>query len=187
MDKKVELRVISIINTRAKLPAFALLLQEVDGDRRLPVIIGPVEAQAITVALNHIGPVRPLTHDLFASTLRVFGIDVMEVVIYEAVDGVFYSYIYYKRRGKTVHVDSRTSDAIALAVRASAPIYINASILEKECMPMDAMSEEEEAGAGYDQLSDMDIHTLRRNLDRAVGEENYELASILRDEIKRRL
>jgi bifunctional DNase/RNase len=186
MDKKTKLRVVNIIDTQAQLSAFVMLLQEIDGGRRLPVIIGPAEAETIANALNNVRYVRPLTHDLFVNTLKIFGIDVVEVMIYKAVDGIFYSYIYYKKEEEIVRIDSRTSDAIALAVRTSAPIYINSSILERECIPMDAILEGKEANVDHDNLNDKDIRTLRKDLDRAIKEENYELASILRDEIVRR-
>lgn len=186
MDKKIELRVVNITNSQAQVPAFAMLLQEIDGDRQLPIIIGPAEAQAITFKLNNIRPTRPLTHDLFASTLNVFGIEIMEVVIYKAVDGVFYTHIYYKKEEEVVRMDSRTSDAIALAVRTNSPIYINEATLKKECISLDDSTENKEVKADKDDLGHKDIQALRKELDRAVKDENYELASVLRDEIARR-
>lgn len=186
MDKKIELRVMNISNSQAQVPAFAMLLQEIDGDRQLPIIIGPAEAQAITFKINNIRPIRPLTHDLFVSTLNVFDISVAEVLIYKAQDGVFYSHIFYKKEEEIVRIDSRTSDAIALAVRSNAPIYIYESILEKECISLEASQEEEVTETESNTLSDRDIQSLKKDLARAVKDENYELASILRDEIARR-
>lgn len=184
MDKKIELKVVNISSSQAQAPAFAMLLQETDGERQLPIIIGPAEAQAITFKINNIRSIRPLTHDLFASTLSVFDIQVTEVLIYKALDGVFYSHIFYRRDGDNVRVDSRTSDAIALAIRFNAPIYILESILEKECITTPL--EKEEKSTNKDDLSTLDIQTLKRELKRAVKEENYEQASVLRDEIARR-
>lgn len=186
MDKKIELRVMNISNSQAQVPAFAMLLQEMDGERQLPIIIGPAEAQAITFKLNSIRPIRPLTHDLFTSTLNVFDITIAEVLIYKAQDGVFYSHIFYKKDEEIVRIDSRTSDAIALALRFNAPIYIYDSILEKECISMSEPSEKEEAETEDNSLANRDIQSLKKDLARAVKEENYELASILRDEIARR-
>lgn len=186
MNKKIELKVVNITNSQAQVPAFAMLLQEVDGNRQLPIIIGAAEAQAITFTLNNIRPTRPLTHDLFSNTLSIFGIEVEEVMIYKAVDGVFYSYIYFKKEEEVTRADSRTSDAIALALRANAPIYISESVLDKECISLEASSEKKKEEADRSDLGDRDIQALRKELDRAVKEENYELASVLRDEIARR-
>lgn len=186
-NKKIELTVVNITNSQAQVPAFAMLLQEVGGNRQLPIIIGPAEAQAITFKLNDIKPIRPLTHDLFASTLHVFGVTVEEVLIYKAVDGVFYSHIYYKKEDQAIRIDSRTSDAIALAVRTNAPIYIYEDVLNKECILEDDTPEEEEVVEDDDNdLSVKSIQDLKKALDKAIKEENYEQASILRDEIARR-
>lgn len=187
MDKKVELKVVNISNSQSQVPAFAMLLQEMEGERQLPIIIGPAEAQAITFKINSIRPIRPLTHDLFASTLNVFDITIAEVLIYKAQDGVFYSHIFYKKEEETIRIDSRTSDAIALALRFNAPIYIYESILEKECISMeDSLEKEEEVEADDNNLTGKSIQSLKKELARAVKEENYELASVLRDEIARR-
>jgi bifunctional DNase/RNase len=186
MDEKIELRVVNIVDTQAQLSAFVMLLQEIDGDRRLPIIIGSAEAASITDALNHITPVRPLAHDMFANTLKLMEIDVLQVLIYKATDGIFYSYIFYGKGEEVVRIDSRTSDAVAIAVRMGAPIYVDSFVLEKESIQTNFVFEEQDADADYDSLNDKDIQTLRDDLDRAVKEENYELASILRDEIARR-
>lgn len=188
MNTKIELRVVNISNSQAQVPAFALLLQEVDGERQLPIIIGPAEAQAITFKLNNITPIRPLTHDLFASTLNVFGISIIEILIYRAQDGVFYSNIVYKKEEEIISIDSRTSDAIALALHFNAPIYIYSSVLEKECISMyDPLEKEEtETEVGESSLTSKSVQALKKELAKAVKEENYELASILRDEIARR-
>lgn len=183
MERKIELKVINISNSQAQVPAFALLLQDMDGERQLPIIIGPAEAQAITFKLNNIKPIRPLTHDLFATTLSVFDISLSEVLIYKAIDGVFYSQITFRKNDEDIRIDSRSSDAIAMAVRFNSPIYIYESILEKECIrPENMLIMSEDPG----NLEHKDIRSLKKELDRAVKEENYELAAILRDEIARR-
>lgn len=187
MEKKTELKVLNISNSQAQAPAFALLLQEIDGDRQLPIIIGPAEAQAISFKLNNIKPIRPLTHDLFATSLNVFEISLIEILIYKAQEGVFYSHIFFKKDEETVRIDSRTSDAIALAMRFNAPIYIYDSILEKECIVLEESDRKaEEETNEKDSLMKKDVQSLKNELDKAIKEENYELASVLRDEIARR-
>lgn len=188
MDKKVELKVVNISNSQAQAPAFALLLQEVNGDRQLPVIIGPAEAQAITFTLHKIKPVRPITHDLFAVMLTTFDITPTEVLIYKAQDGVFYSYIFFEKEDKTIRIDSRTSDAIAIALRFECPIYIDESILEQERISPEVQDEQNDKkkSSSDDNLASKDLQTLKKALAKAVKEENYERASLLRDEIARR-
>ena len=186
MDRQVELRLVSITNSQAQTPAFAMLLQEVDGERKLPIIIGAVEAQSINYKLNDITSARPLTHDIISGILKVFDIELMEVLIYKAIDGIFYSYLFLKQEERIVRMDSRTSDAIAVALRARAPIFIYESVLEKECIPPDDTLEKIDNKTGKESMNQKDIQTLHKELKRAVKEENYELASILRDEIARR-
>ena len=134
MDKKVELQVLNITNSQAQVGAFAMLLGEVDGERQLPIIIGPAEAQATALYLKGIKTPRPLTHDLFTTSLTVLGVSLIRVLIYKAKDGIFYSYVYLKRDEDIIRIDARTSDAIALAVRADCPILIYESILDRECL-----------------------------------------------------
>lgn len=190
MDKKIELEVVNISSSQAQVPAYAMLLHEVGGERQLPIIIGSAEAQAIAFKLNNVKPIRPLTHDLFANSLGIFEILLEEVLIYKANEGVFYSYLFLKDGEKKVQIDSRTSDAIALAMRLNAPIYILESVLDRECIILDdnddghsqAVSDSSDEG----DLSKQDAQELKKALAKAVKEENYELASILRDEIARR-
>ena len=134
MDKKVELQVLNITNSQAQVGAFAMLLGEVDGERQLPIIIGPAEAQATALYLKGIKTPRPLTHDLFTTSLTVLGVSLIRVLIYKAKDSIFYSYVYLKRDEDIIRIDARTSDAIALAVRADCPILIYESILDRECL-----------------------------------------------------
>ncbi len=141
MDKKVELQVINITNSQAQVGAFAMLLGEVDGERQLPIIIGPAEAQATALYLKGVKTPRPLTHDLFTTSLTILGASLIRVLIYKAKDGIFYSYIYLKKDEEIIRIDARTSDAIALAVRADCPILIYESILEQECLHMSSEKE----------------------------------------------
>ena len=125
MDKKVELQVINITNSQAQVGAFAMLLGEVDGERQLPIIIGPAEAQATALYLKGVKTPRPLTHDLFTTSLTILGASLIRVLIYKAKDGIFYSYIYLKKDEEIIRIDARTSDAIALAVPTVQFLFMN--------------------------------------------------------------
>lgn len=192
MDNKIRLQVVNISNSHAQIGAYAMLLREVDGERQLPIIIGPAEAQSTALYLKGIKTPRPLTHDLFITSLAVLGVTLLRILIYKAKEGIFFSYIYLKKGDEIIRIDSRTSDAVALAVRADCPILIYESILDQECIhmseeggmrknPMDDNDLEEEAGAtGSTTLS------LEEELDQAIKDENYELAAQIRDQIKLR-
>ncbi|NDW13217.1 DNA helicase UvrB [Bacteroides sp. 214] len=188
MNDKIELRVVSISNSQEQASAFALVLQEVGGNRQLPIIIGPSEAQSIALHLKGIKPPRPLTHDLFATTLDEFNILVEKIHIYRAKDGVFFSYIYFRSDNQAKKIDSRTSDAIGIALRFNAPIYIESSILAEEGFtPSEEITNEElvEEDAAAIHKEDQ-LTNLKLALEKAIQDENYELASVLRDEIARR-
>lgn len=185
MDRKVELQVIEVTESQEQVGAYALLLSEVDGNRKMPIIIGPSEAQAIVVCLTHAKTPRPLTHDLFATTLQALNVKLMRVLIYRAFDGVFYSYIYLRHGEELLRIDSRTSDAIALAVRMKTPIMIYDSILDQECIKtaIDLDIPETRQASAKRELT---VEDLERKLETAIDEENYEMAARLRDEIKKR-
>lgn len=193
MDKKVELQVINITNSQAQVGAFAMLLGEVNGERQLPIIIGPAEAQATALYLKGIKTPRPLTHDLFMTSLTVMGASLLRVLIYKAKEGIFYSYIYFKKDDEITRIDARTSDAIALAVRADCPILIYDSILERECLHMsdearprneDSDSDEEEQERPTS--PNVTSISLEEELEKAIKDENYELAAQIRDQINLR-
>ena len=170
-----------------------MLLGEVDGERQLPIIIGPAEAQATALYLKGVKTPRPLTHDLFTTSLTILGASLIRVLIYKAKDGIFYSYIYLKKDEEIIRIDARTSDAIALAVRADCPILIYESILEQECLHMSSeerthsekTDNDEETEEAHD-LPDATSITLEEALEQAIKDENYELAARIRDQINSR-
>ena len=190
MDKKIELQVINITNSQAQVGAFAMLLGEVNGERQLPVIIGPAEAQATALYLKGIKTPRPLTHDLFMTSLTVMGASLLRVLIYKAKEGIFYSYIYLKKDDEITRIDARTSDAIALAVRADCPILIYNSLLERECLHLSDEESPHSEDSGNDEEeqenpvpSNVTSISLEEELEKAIKAENYELVAKIRDQI----
>lgn len=192
MDKKVELQIVNITNSQTQAGAYAMLLGEVDGDRQLPIIIGPAEAQSTALCLKGIHTPRPLTHELFVTCLHVLEAMLIKVLIYKAEEGVFYSYIYLKKENEIMRIDSRTSDAVALAVRSDCPIFIYDSILERERLRMkeEEMEREEETEEETKKerglprsVSSM---SLEEALEQAIKDENYELAARIRDKMKQK-
>lgn len=173
--------------------AYALLLIEENGDRRIPIIIGGFEAQAIVIKLENLEPPRPLTHDLFKKFADQFNISVIEVMIYKLEEGVFYSKLLCNNGEKEYSLDSRTSDAVAIALRFGCPIYISEDILEKAQLtnsPSDTelttQTETEtkyESSAKYGSYSDDELYKM---IDEAVKTEDYERAAAIRDEIEKR-
>ncbi len=167
---------------------------EVEGNRRLPIVIGGFEAQAIAVAMEGMVPSRPLTHDLLKNALDTFGIEVTEIVINNLVEGVFHARIVCNQHGQEFEIDSRTSDAIALAVRYGCPIFTFEFILEAAGVRIEDQppgeSEDTQTSTkpkrrrrGY---TDYSMEDLTAMLDKVIGEEDYEKAAKIRDEIRRR-
>ena len=182
---KVELRVLNISNSQSQIGAYALLMGEAYGDRRLPIIIGASEAQAIIMELKGLRTPRPLTHDLFASVLEVVGIQLLRVLLYKVEKGVYYSYLFLKSHENLIRVDARTSDAVALALRMNAPIYIYEDILDDESLNADNPTAQEalhqDIPTAYSTQSQMS--SLTEALQKAVEKEDYEEAAKLRDMI----
>lgn len=179
MDKKIELKVLEISNSQAEANAYALVLEEIHGNRQLPIIIGVIEAQSIALKLKQVNFPRPYTHDLFVSFAGLFHASLKEVFIYKAVEGIFFSYLYWEKDGEVFQMDSRTSDAVALALRFDAPIYTTEDIMSTEGVVLsEALFEIE--------MDDDSIESMKKALKKAVEDENYELASALRDMIKQR-
>ncbi|MFM7731761.1 MAG: bifunctional nuclease domain-containing protein [Flavobacteriales bacterium] len=193
--KKIELFIADIQPSGSTTGAYALVLKEVDGLKKLAVVIGGAEAQSIALELEKMKPTRPLTHDLFRSLAQSFEIDVQEVVIYNLIEGIYYARLVVSMDGKSAEIDSRTSDAVAIAVRFNCPIYCLDFILdtagsigdededESEDPFADPPQQEDEAEVNAESLT---LDELKEQLNQAIDMEDYELASRLRDEINRR-
>jgi hypothetical protein len=192
--KRVKLKVLGISYSQTQSGAYALILVEENGERRVPIIIGGFEAQAIVIKLENLEPPRPLTHDLFRSFAAEFNITIIEVMIYKLEEGVFYSRLLCNNGEKELSIDSRTSDAVALALRFGCPIYITEEILEKAGITVtpaeadtstetDTDSLFETGNSKYDNYSDEELYKM---IDEAVKTENYERAASIRDEIDKR-
>ncbi|HND88734.1 MAG TPA: DUF151 domain-containing protein [Saprospiraceae bacterium] len=169
---------------------YAVVLGERRGPRRLPIVIGSFEAQAIAVAMERMVPNRPLTHDLFKSTLDTFGVQLKEVVINNLLDGIFYArLVCTNRQGELAEIDSRTSDAIAMAVRFECPIYTYDFILETAGVVLDEAEAAAAAAATFvdnDALETYPADMLQRRLQEVLETEDYETAAKIRDELRRR-
>lgn len=198
MDK-IKLNVLGLSYSQTQTGAYALVLSEEEGDRRIPIIIGGVEAQSIAIQLEELEPPRPLTHDLFKSFAEAFAVNVLEVNIYRLEEGIFYSELVCEKGTNRIRIDSRTSDAVAIALRFKCPIYTSEAIIEKagivlnvEGEPQDfPVAEQEEiepvvAVPKGNQFSDYSKAQLTNMLEEAINEEDYEMASLIRDEIGRR-
>lgn len=194
--KKVALEIADIKPSGSSHGAYALVLSEIEGSRKLPIVIGGLEAQAIAIEMEKMTPSRPLTHDLFKSFAHAFEIQIEEVIIYNLLEGIFFAKIVASLNGKQAEIDSRTSDAVALAVRFNCPIYcyefildtagVNDTEIEESYGEDDEFVEEGEVGAPADN-SQLSIDELEQELEQAIEQEDYERASILRDEISKRM
>ena len=190
---KVLLNVLGISYSQTQTGAYALVLGEESSGKRIPIIIGGFEAQAIAVQLEGLRPPRPLTHDLFYNFALEYGIVVESVYIFRLEEGIFYSKLTCTNGGKRVELDARTSDAIALALRFGCPIYTTADIMERagmvftnEPQPAGGQPSGREATKKKSDLQYLDISELENLLNVAIANEDYEQASKIRDEIKRR-
>lgn len=199
----IKLTIKGISYSQTQSGAYALVLSEIEGTRTLPIIIGAFEAQSIAIALEkEIRPPRPLTHDLFKTFADRFTIKVKQVIIHKLVDGVFFSTLLCEREGKEEIIDTRTSDAIALAVRFNAPIFTYENILDKAGIYLkldeeltieeDTDEDEDEFEIELEQTTYKDdfamlsLRELNEQLNEAVANEDYELAAKIRDEISKR-
>ena len=200
----IKLTIKGISYSQTQTGAYALVLSEMEGSRTLPIIIGAFEAQSIAIALEkEIRPPRPLTHDLFKTFSDRFSIEIKEVIIHKLIDGVFFSSLICQKDGVEEVIDARTSDAIAIAVRFQAPIFTYENILDKagvflkieDELGLNDLSETEEISLGTQDLLKVDntsldskvsVSELNDQLEKAVADENYELAAKIRDEISKK-
>jgi len=186
--EKTKLKILGITFNQIQAGAYALILAEEKGNRRVPIIIGTPEAQSIAIFLENLRPPRPLTHDLFISFLQLANIVLKEVNIYKYEEGIFHSEMIFNDGVKDIFLDSRTSDAIALALRANAPIYMTSSIMKDVAIEL----EEEDINDNMEQaisnqsvsLDNLNPEKLQVLLNEAITNENYERASYIRDLIK---
>ncbi len=192
--KRIELSIVALSHSMTQSHNYAVVLGERKGQRRLPIVIGSFEAQAIAVAMERMVPNRPLTHDLFKNTLDTFNIQLREVVINNLLDGIFYSRLICVKNGEMFEIDSRTSDAIAMAVRFECPIYTYDFILEAAGIVLDDQEEEapatlsspEPAPTESNQLDTLSSDMLHQRLQEVIEKEDYEMAARIRDELKKR-
>ncbi|MBL0154115.1 MAG: bifunctional nuclease family protein [Chitinophagaceae bacterium] len=196
--KKIELEIVALSHSITQTHSYAVVLGEVNGLRRLPIVIGGFEAQAIAVALEKMQPSRPLTHDLMKNFMNAFAIDLLEIIICDLQEGIFYSKLVCSTENDTIEIDSRTSDAIALAVRFGCPVYTYENILDsagilmedsgtgkKKKAKQEVMVEDEKTGA-HDDLKTMSLEELNTLLNEVLDNEDYIRAIAIRDEINSR-
>ena len=189
--KKIELNIVGLSYSQAQSNSYALVLGETNGKRRLPIVIGHYEAQAIALELEKMKPSRPLTHDLFYNFAKTFGINIIEVQITKFHEGIFYATLVCDNGIRLHEIDSRTSDAVALSIRFHCPIFTTEDIMSQAGI----LFEDEEPSAETTDTPDDDLYSDFRNLNlaeleeelqKAVDAEDYEKASLIRDEIRKR-
>ncbi len=201
--KKIELEIVALSHSITQTHSYAVVLGEADGLRRLPIVIGGFEAQAIAVALERMQPSRPLTHDLFANFMTTFGIELLEVIIYKLEEGIFFSKLVCRNDGEKIEIDSRTSDALAMAVRANCKIFTYENILDAAGLYLEQPESGEGAGevgaepktskvpVGGKSVPDSDMKSMSLDelntlLQQVLEQEDYVRAISIRDEINNR-
>jgi bifunctional DNase/RNase len=193
--KKIELEIVALSHSITQTHSYAVVLGELNGLRRLPIVIGGFEAQAIAVALEHMQPSRPLTHDLMKNFMNAFNVELQEIIISDLQEGIFYSKLVCFSERDTVEIDSRTSDALALAVRFACPVYTyehileSAGILMEDSNPRKKKGEAvgvEETGTSREDLKSMSIDDLQNLLTEVLENEDYIRAIAIRDEMNKR-
>lgn len=187
---KIRMEILGLSTSPSSGGAYALILTEAEGNQRLPIIIGSFEAQAIALELENIKPPRPMTHDLLKNFVLSFDTEVKQVYINDLSEGTFYAQIIYERENQLIELDARPSDAIALAVRFKAPIFVNEKVLqeagistEPEHQTLEQALKSEEGAAGQKELSQLE--KLEEELKTAIETENYEKAAKIRDRISK--
>jgi bifunctional DNase/RNase len=191
MADKIQLDLVDITPSSSSNGAYVMALTEIAGARSLAIVIGPAEAHSIVIVMEKMPITRPLTHDLFVSLAENFEIHVEEVFIYQMIDGIFYARIIVRGNGKTIEVDSRTSDAVAIAIRFGAPIFCAKEVMDEVGRDMRALTEGDELDFDLDITEDdleevLTPEEILKKLDEALLNEDYELASKLRDELDKR-
>lgn len=188
----IQVDIIGLSTSPSSGGAYALVLGEMDGNRRLPIIIGAFEAQAIALELEQIQPPRPMTHDLLRETFEAVGGEVTKIVIDELRDGTFFAKVHYQHNGKEDKLDSRPSDSVALAVRVDAPIYVASSVLDEAGIPSDEgevsalAATQQSPGSPEEPAEPMsELERKKKELQEAIDKEEYERAAELRDAIQR--
>ena len=205
--KKIELDIVALSHSVTQSHNYAVVLGEQDGSRRLPIVIGGFEAQAIAVAMERMTPNRPLTHDLFKNTLETFEVELKEVIINNLLDGIFYARLICIKDGEEFEIDSRTSDALAMAVRFNCPIFTYEFILDAAGVILEDGEEEADSekqtpaekpkatsskkskrkrAVSGNTLSSYTVEELTKMLEEVLADEDYERAAKIRDEIQRR-
>ena len=191
MAEKIQLDLVDITPSSSSNGAYVMALTEIAGARSLAIVIGPAEAHSIVIVMEKMPITRPLTHDLFVSLAENFEIHVEEVFIYQMIDGIFYARIIVRGNGKTIEVDSRTSDAVAIAIRFGAPIFCAKEVMDEVGRDMRALTEGDDLDFDLD-ITEEDLEEvltpeeILKKLDEALLNEDYELASKLRDELDKR-
>lgn len=191
--EKIKLEIVGISNSQTQTEAYALILGEEQGERRLPIIIGGFEAQAIAIALEKMHPTRPLTHDLFKNFADSYNITITEVIINKFQEGVFYAQLICQTDQGQKIIDSRTSDAVALAVRFKCPVYTYETVMsaagiviDEESEPPEETEKPQQEGEKGSEFQRFTLEKLEQLLNEAIDKEEFERASMIRDEIKKR-
>jgi len=199
VENTIELEILGLSSNHSQSGSFTLILGEIEGKRRLPIVIGMFEAQAIAIEIEKIIPNRPMTHDLFKSFSSNFGFTIEHILVSDMREGVFYAKIVCHSASKRVEIDARPSDAIAIAVRFDAPIYCSSAVMSEAAIEFTEEDEKREQQSGSKgssspgskkksdtSLKDFSLDKLNKMLDQAIHAEDYEKAARLRDEINRR-
>ena len=191
--RKIELEIVALSHSITQSNSYAVVLGEVNGLRRLPIVIGGFEAQAIAVALEKMKPTRPLTHDLMKNFMLAFNVDLHEVIISDLQEGIFYSKLLCSTEADTVEIDSRTSDALAMAVRFGCPIYIYENIFDvagvenpEQSAPATQVKSISSEGNGNTDIKSLPLDDLHTLLNEVLEQEDYIRAIAIRDEINSR-
>jgi bifunctional DNase/RNase len=198
MPQKVQLNIVGLTTGHSQRNSYTLILGEVDGNLKLPVVIGSYEAQSIALVIEGLKPQRPLTHDLMQDFFDIYDIELKEVLINDLLEGVFFAKLITEKNGEVVEIDSRTSDAIALALRAGCPIYTYKKVMDDAGIVYDqedestdvpekpSQKEEVEIKSSGNPLQQMSIENLKKELEKAIQIEDYDRAAVIRDEINAR-